>query len=109
MKMANHYSRPLRTGQGVMNLNCCKGENALSFRIIKNWKRLPGKLGFTSLEVLKKSLDKYLLGNSVAAFFFSTWGRGWNGVKRAGLSELLIFPVRKDGRSVQISLLNRRI
>lgn len=92
-----------------MNLNSCKGENALSLRIIKNWKRVPGKLDLTSLEVLKKSLDKYLLGNSVAVFFISAWGRGWNGVKQAGLSELIIFPVRKYGRSVQISLVNRSI
>lgn len=109
MKTANCYSCPLRIGQGVMNLNCCKGENALSFRIIKNWKRLPGKLDLTSLEVLKKTLDKYLLGNSVAVFFISAWGRGWNGVKQAGLSELIISPVRKYGRIDQISLVIRRI
>jgi len=27
-----------------MSLNCCREESALSFRIIKHWKRLPGKL-----------------------------------------------------------------
>lgn len=89
-----------------MKLDYCKGENALSFRIIKNCLE---NWTLHHWRFFTKSLEKNLLRKSVAVFFISNWGCGWNGVTHAGLAELIIFPGQKYGESVKISSVNRRI
>lgn len=73
-KIAKCYSSPLRIGWVVMSLNCCRGENALSFRIIKHWKRLPGKLWILHHWRFFKKIRQASARKN--AFFISAWDCG---------------------------------